>query len=404
MESVINKQIRILLVDDEPFILGLTERILATLGYDDVDKASNGNNALVKLVTSQKPYKLIICDMNMPEMDGVEFMRRAQEAHYSGGFILLSAEDSRILETAFKFASAQHLNILGVLPKPLKPDALERLLSEFCSPQHEKTQQEHTNPISEEELISGIRSQASHQLILLYQPKVQLGSGNITGVETLVRWEHPQRGILEPDTFLPIAKQAGLQDELFRKIYRTTLQQAAEWKNLGLELINTITLPLELFENSDFASFVITAAETAGVDPAQLILGFTENEFMSKPVESMEIMMRLRLKRFPICIDNFGTGDSSMSQLKSMPVTELKIRNAFATGVIDNAGARAILEASVALAKNLDMDVVAEGARSREDWDMAVELGVDYVQGSYCASPISGEEIVSLLKDWKGPN
>jgi EAL domain-containing protein (putative c-di-GMP-specific phosphodiesterase class I) len=161
--------------------------------------------------------------------------------------------------------------------------------------------------------------------------------------------------------------------------------------------VNTFTLP-------EFPDFLIQTAQDEGVDLSKVVLEITETQVMKNALDSLEVLMRLRMKKFELSIDDFGTGNASMEQLKRIPFSELKIDRAFVYGATKDAGARAILESSVTLAKSLKMVIVAEGAENREDWDLVESLGIDIVQGYYCAKPMPNEQFLEFLGKWTGPH
>jgi EAL domain-containing protein (putative c-di-GMP-specific phosphodiesterase class I)/AmiR/NasT family two-component response regulator len=394
-----DKEIHILLVDDEPFILRLMSKMLNGLGYENLSTANDGKSALYKLVTVQSPFDLIICDINMPEMNGIEFMRRSNEANYLGGFILLSGEDSRMLETAYSFASSQNLNILGAIPKPLDRDGLEEILNRFGSLKKTSHTSIAESVIDIEELRRGIRSQDADELSIFYQPRIEVATGKIVSVEALPRWNHAERGLLEPSAFMPLAEQMGLMNELSRKVYKTVVLQIAEWQKKNISLNAAVKLSVNSFEDPEFVDHIIAFCKVCDVDSSQVILEISENDVIQKAAELVEVLMRLRLNRFGVSIDNFGIGYSSTSQLKVLPASELRVLRAFESGAVDNAGARATLAASVALANNLNLEVVAEGAEEKADWDMGEELGVDYIQGGYCSKPLTNSELLEFLQN-----
>jgi len=393
--------LRILVIDDEAFVLKLTVRILSKLGLDDVVTASNGLIALAELDNATAPFDVIICDLNMPEMDGIAFMRHAADKGVSAGMILLSGEDERMLETARDLAAAHNLNILGVIPKPLKPDALSSLLNAFQPATAVKQSSWFQEGISETELIDGMDSD---QLLLVYQPKVSIATGAVTGVETLARWLHPDRGLLGPGAFIPLAEETGHIDELTYAIYKKAMQQAGDWLAQGITMKVSVNISVNSFTLPDFTDFLIETAQNEGMDLANVVLEVTETQVMDNALGILETLMRLRMKRFALSIDDFGTGNASMEQLKRIPFSELKIDRAFVYGAAQNAGAKAILESSVTLAKSLKMDIVAEGAENREDWDLLESLGVDTVQGFYCAKPMKNEDFLAFLDTWTGPH
>lgn len=393
--------LRILVIDDEAFVLKLTVRILSKLGLDDVVTASNGLIALAEIDNATAPFDVIICDLNMPEMDGIAFMRHAADKGVSAGMILLSGEDERMLETARDLAAAHNLNILGVIPKPLKPDALSSLLNAFQPATAVKQSSWFQDSISETELIDGMDSD---QLLLVYQPKVSIATGAVTGVETLARWLHPDRGLLGPGAFIPLAEETGHIDELTYAIYKKAMQQAGDWLAQGITMKVSVNISVNSFTLPDFTDFLIETAQNEGMDLANVVLEVTETQVMDNALGILETLMRLRMKRFALSIDDFGTGNASMEQLKRIPFSELKIDRAFVYGAAQNAGAKAILESSVTLAKSLKMDIVAEGAENREDWDLLESLGVDTVQGFYCAKPLKNEDFLAFLDTWTGPH
>lgn len=398
------KNLSILLVDDEPVVLNLVVKILGKLGYENIDTASNGNSALGKLITSDKRYEMIVCDLNMPEMDGVQFIRHAHNSGFEGGIILLSGEDPRILETALGFAKAHKLNVLAALKKPLSLNEIEKILTNFVSEIREERHFSPQKSISEKDLIDGIRGSANNQLYLVYQPKVNVKTGKIVGVETLARWWNIDRGALGPSAFIPIAEASGQIDNLSNKVYVGALAQAAEWVKQGRKLRTAINFSVNSFSNPEFYNFLVDTKERYGLGSEGIVLEVTETQAMNIPLDCLEALMSLRLKKFNLSIDDFGTGRSSLAQLKSIPFTEMKIDRAYVNGAVNDAGSLAILEFSTNIAKKLNMEIVAEGVETREDWDLVERLGCDYVQGFYCAKPMRNEDLIDFMDKWSGPH
>ncbi|MEK9871323.1 MAG: EAL domain-containing response regulator, partial [Gammaproteobacteria bacterium] len=316
------KDYNLLVVDDEPFVLNLSIRVLNNLGFEHIATASNGKDALAMVTSAQKPYDIIICDLNMPEMDGVAFMRLVSETDYSGSLILLSGEEERMLETALELAKAHSLNVLGFIQKPIKPDLLNDLIAQHNPNSGDSNRFTPQDPITEEELRDGLAPDGDNDVILVYQPKVHVGTGTITGVEALARWQHPERGLLGPGSFIPLAEKTGLITQLTRRIFEKATHQTAEWMLYGINLKTSVNVSINSFSEPNFSDFLIETTEQAGLDPKQIVLEVTETQVMKNAVECMEIMMRLRLKKFGLSIDDFGTGNSSMSQLKNIPFTE----------------------------------------------------------------------------------
>lgn len=394
----------ILVVDDDPLIIAVAVQALRRLGYKNIETANDGSAALDLLTAPGALFEIIICDLNMPGMDGLEFMRHVDTNDFEGGIILLSGEDKRILETATNLARSRKLNVLGALEKPINPEVLDALISSFVRNASGRSHFSSQKPITEEELRDGIRGSSENKLLLVYQPKVDVKTGEIIGVETLARWWNAQRNVLGPGAFIPLAEETGLIDELTNEIYLKATIQAAEWKQQGRNLKISINFSVNSFSKSQFCNYIVEIAEKYGVAPDQIILEVTETQAMTIAPDCLEALMRMRLKRFGLSIDDFGTGNSSMAQLKDIPFTELKIDRAFVNGAANDASALAILETSINLAVKLGMNIVAEGAETREDWDLVERLGCDCVQGFYCARPMSNEDLIKFIDSWTGPH
>ena len=388
----------ILIVDDDEFVLKLSERVLGKLGCKNVTTVCGGNLALAKFAVSQ--FDVLITDLNMPEMDGIELLRHVAGHHFAGGIILLSGEDERILETAQELARFHQLNVLGAISKPLRPDLLKELLVSYKPSQPTRLFQAQ-EPITVDELRIGLTGGA---LQLFYQPIVSVNDGKINGVEALSRWQHPDRGILGPATFIPVAEEHGLVDTMTKAIYQKAVRQAGAWLTDGLELHVSINVSVNSFLHQEFSEHLIEVARYEGVAPSMLILEVTESQVMADAKGCLEQMMHLRMKRFGLSIDDFGTGHSSLEQLKRIPFTELKVDRTFVYGAKRNASARAILESSITLGKKLGMSIVAEGAETREDWDIVEQLGCDFVQGYYFAKPLPVDELELFVRNWSGLN
>lgn len=391
-------KLKILIVDDEEFVLNLSVRMLGRIGCQDVATAGDGHAALAKITSAARPYDIVITDLNMPDMDGVELLRHVAGLQFTGGIILLSGEDERILETALDLAQSHSLNVLGAMPKPPRPEALKELLGNFRSAPAKRRLGAQAS-LTVEELRAGL---ANGALLLAYQPKVHVQSGKITGVEALARWRHPERGVLGPAAFIPVAEDNGLIDALTRVVYEQAVRQARAWQTGGLNLHVSINVSVNSFLQSAFSDFLIETARHAGVESAMLTLEVTESQVMSNAMDCLEQMMHLRLKRFGLSIDDFGTGHSSLAQLKRVPFTELKVDRAFVYGAKHNASTRAILESSVDLGKKLKMTIVAEGVETRDDWDVVEGLSCDYVQGYFVAKPLPENELKQFVMNWSG--
>ncbi|MFC1673854.1 EAL domain-containing protein [Pseudomonadota bacterium] len=384
-----------LIVDDEAFMRTLIGRILKGLGAENVDDCEDGQSALDHL--KAQPADVVLCDLNMPGMDGIEFLRHLTETDFGGAVILVSGEDPRVLETARNLGEAHDLTVLGALAKPVTPDGLKALLDKLEVTGGGRRAYGPVDALDVDELRAGIEGD---ELEVFYQPKVRVSDKRVIGVESLVRWRHKERGLVPPVAFIPVAEENGLIDALTDAVYATATQQGGKWLAAGRNIKVAVNISVDSLNRLDLPEYVVNTAAANGLDPSHIVLEVTETKLMQDIKSPLEILTRLRLKGVSLSIDDFGTGHSSMEQLKRIPFTELKIDRAFVYGATHDASARAILESSVTLAKSMGMSTVAEGVEDQEDWDLVDKLGVDVVQGFFIAKPMPADEFDAWLADW----
>ena len=386
--------IRVLLLDDDPFMTRLIDRMLARLGCEQVVTCDSGHVALAHVASS--PPDLILCDLNMPEMDGLEFVRHLVEEQYTGSLVLVSGESERMLQTAEGLVRAHRLNLLGRLHKPVAIEALQALLDRWQPPAQQR-QRPASQVYPAEAVAAAI---ANGELLNHYQPVVELATGKVLGAETLVRWKHPGAGTVFPDQFIGVAEEHGLIDDLTAVVLRSAMVQAHDWRAAGLALRVSVNLSMDNLVSLTFPEFIADLARQLEVRPEQLVLEVTESRLARDLRVQLEVLSRLRLKRFGLSIDDFGTGHSSFTQLHDFPFGELKVDRSFVHGAADDATRRAIYEASLGLARRLNMEVVAEGVEDRADWNFLRQSGCDLAQGYFIARPMPADRLPGWIESW----
>lgn len=394
------KSLIVLLVDDEEFVLEFVADKLHDLGINDVQRARDGNEALAAIQGKSVPPQLLICDLNMPGMDGIEFLRHLAARGFEGAVILSSGIDKHVVKTVESLVQAHQLRFLGTLEKPIGEAALLAILMRLGSEAPTGRSYAPLQMLSFEEMRAGLDTGC---LDVFFQPKVAVKDRRVVGAECLARWHHPQRGLLSPDTFIGMAEQYGLMDELTMAVFRKALGYVGEWKRQGhaLKVDMSVNITMSNLDQLNLPEILEDAVREAGVEMSQVTLELTESGLMNDLARSLEIITRLRLKGFGLSIDDFGTGYSSMEKLKQLPFTELKIDRAFVFGAARDDAARAILESSVRLGRALNMKIVAEGVETQEDWDLVVNVGCDEVQGFFAAKPMPADEFIEWKINWE---
>jgi diguanylate cyclase (GGDEF)-like protein len=241
------------------------------------------------------------------------------------------------------------------------------------------------------------RALAERQLEVHYQPKATLSNGEVDGVEALVRWNHPVRGLIPPNDFIPLAEHTGLITRLTVYVLDAALRQCAEWRGIGLDLAVAVNLSARNIADADLPDTVAQLLAEHKVDPSRLVLELTESSLMADPPRAKDVLARLNEMGVGLAIDDFGTGYSSLTYLSELPVTELKIDRSFIMSMATSDGDAFIVRATIDLGRNLGLRVVAEGVETESVWNRLNELGCDVGQGYYLSRPVPATDLTRWL-------
>jgi diguanylate cyclase (GGDEF)-like protein len=242
------------------------------------------------------------------------------------------------------------------------------------------------------------------QLVVHYQPKVTMPSRTVEGVEALVRWNHPQRGRISPDEFIPLAEQTGLIKPLTMFVLEQALRQCHAWHQAGYQIGVAVNLSTRVLQDAHLPQDVARLLETCAVEPRWLNLELTESILMADPARSMEVLTHLNAMGVRLSIDDFGIGYSSLAYLKRLPVHEIKIDKSFIANMTIDDNDAVIARSTIDLGRNLGLRVVAEGVETDEAWDALAAMGCDVAQGYYFSPPASADAITRWLADFCQPH
>ena len=254
-------------------------------------------------------------------------------------------------------------------------------------------------------LLSDLRRAAEqHEFFLLFQPKLRLSDGHCEAAEVLIRWRHPQRGIVAPDRFIPFAEQTGAIKAITRWVLQHALAQLASWQQQGWQLSLNINVSTRDLGQPDFPALVDAALRRAGVAASSLCLEVTESAIMDDPAQALRCLQALNEMGVRLSIDDFGTGYSSLAYLKKLPVQELKIDRSFVSGLDRDEADVTIVRSTIDLAHHMGLAVVAEGIETEAVSQRLRSFGCDQAQGYLYSRPLPAAEFIAWLKQHRFPS
>jgi len=380
-----------LVVDDDPLMVEVISTVLRDLGLAVVDGVADGAAALQRL--GESTIDLLVCDLNMPGMDGIRLLSRVAALTTRPAIILLSGEDPRILEAACRFAEAKELTIIGAASKPITPESLMGLLDAFQQPQI-KQANSRQQIVDCQKVRSGL---TEHAIALAYQPKVDLVDGRLIGVEALLRWHDAELGVLPPPDIVRAAESCHLIDELTIGVLACAVHGRAAMVRNGIDTNIALNVSMHNLHNLSIVDRMSELVLDAGDQPSHFTLEVTETHLISDLTSVLEALLRLRLQGFKIAIDDYGTGAATMQFLMQLPSTELKIDRCFVAEATRSEAGRAMLQSAIDLGLQLGQDVIAEGVETPGEARLLQQLGCRFAQGYFYGRPMTLEAFTSWI-------
>jgi EAL domain-containing protein (putative c-di-GMP-specific phosphodiesterase class I)/CheY-like chemotaxis protein len=384
--------LRFLVVEDHQFQRWMEANLLEGLGAQYVFSAADGQEALNLIEGREPPIDVILTDLDMPGMDGMQFIRHLAEAKYPAALIVASSMATPLVASVETMARAYGVKLLGAISKPLTAKKLKALLDLYDTTTATRDQVQ-LPKFDAKDIAEGLKN---GEFEPFFQPKVESATQITTGAEALARWRNPRQRVFRPQAFIEIMEESGLIDSLTQVMVRGAARNCRTWREAGLDVSVSINLSLKSLRDVTLADRLAQIIREEDVEPDRVIFEVTESAAAGDVGRTLENLSRLRMKGFGLSIDDYGTGYSSMERLTNMPFTELKIDQSFVQHAATRPTSRAVLESSLEMAGKLGIVAVAEGVENRSEWDLVRSLGCKLAQGYFIARPMEAGEFL----DW----
>ncbi len=403
MEQTINCKLHqciydkgVMVVDDSSLQRNILISILQSCGSIPTTQAMDGRNALTQLRKMQVLPAVVVIDLEMPVMDGIQLIQQLAEHEINTAIIVASSADIMLMETVQMMASMLDLPMLGIIEKPFTPAKIFAALSRFNQVMLPIAKRAHQPKHISSAMLQ--RAIEKNGIVPFYQPKIALQDGTVTGLEALARWPDSEFGMIMPAEFIPLAEQTGLVRALTLAMLDSVLVDLRNWQQRGLELTVAINISGVCLSDKQMADDIILRVKRAAISPHSLVLEITESALAADIPAALAALSRLRLKGFGLSLDDYGTGFSSMQQLARAPFTELKIDRTFVREASTKTQVRTILQSAIEMGTQLGLTTLAEGVEEHEELQLLKSLGCKLAQGYLLGRPIPGGEIVNWLE------
>jgi len=386
----------VLVIDDQQVALQWNRGVLSAFGIERVVEARGGKEAVRAVTERGAKFDLILCDLRMPGKDGIETIRMLASLGLQCAVAVLSVEGERVIESAGLLATMRGLNLVGAVSKPLNEEKLQAILARTVEAL--KPKQRQRIDLAEADLAAAFDADG---LEMQFQPKIHMFTGECVGAEAIVHWAHPRHGLLSEVEIMPTAERS---PELLGKLTAFTVQgalaAAGKWRANGHAIGVSFNLSPLAFENLDLPDLIDDAAVRENVLPASVTVEVRESTLSDFPAAFIDVVARLRIKGFQVSLDDFSGRLSAVDEILKIPFSELKLSSAFVDGCSEVPAKRAVVEAGLAIARNLRLSTVALGIVNRPDWELLTDIHCDVAQGNFIARAMPALGFDIWLPQW----
>lgn len=384
----------VLIIDDDPTQVAIMQAYFASLKVTDIKGTTNPSEALNYINSNKEQIDLIVSDLQMPEMDGLEFLRHLNSMQYTGKLAIISGVKTDLLNHASRLARMHRLNIIGHVPKPVTKSSLDNVFLKEAKGNKlvAKTEQYF---ITQKDFS---KAMDNNEIEPYFQPKIDVKTGRVIGAEALVRWDKPEVGFISPEVLINFAEKNGRIEELTFYLFNKTLKYSKNFLAIDPRQVFATNLSPIMARNLSLPDQLYSRIKSFGLTPEAFSFEVTENNVLNLDTTTLEVLARLRILEFDVAIDDFGTGSSNIQTLRDFPYSELKIDRAFVSNPVTDVFSRETVRAAVSLSHDRGMKIVAEGVEDVKTFAFIKEQGIDCVQGYLFSKALCQDDYMTFIK------
>lgn len=372
--------------------------MLSHMGASRVTDVADGHLALQALEAGlAPPINIAIIDLDLPGVDGLALIRKLGEVKSPARLVITGAHPPDLLFSIESLAQSFGIALLGAIPSPVSAASLKPLLDNY-TPLARPPKKPGGPRFSFQQIGIGLQKR---QFEPFFQPKIELATGQVKGLEAFARWRHPEHGVLGPASFMEALEESGRIDFLDWSMIELSVEHCRWFQEQGIPVPISLNIAPETLAHPAFVRQIVASLERHKAPPTYITFEIPESSVLNTNPDFIERLIRLRMMGFGLAIDDYGTGRSNLQLLARIPFTELKIDRSFVDGASKRRPLGTVLRSCLNLAHSLDRMSVAVGVETRQDWDFLQSLGCTYAQGYHIANPMSAPAFPTWLADWR---
>ncbi|PIL39646.1 EAL domain-containing response regulator [Massilia psychrophila] len=373
--------------------------MLGRLGARQVTEVHDGHTALRCFQDAFTPtVNVAIIDLALPGMDGLELIRTLAAMNCRARLIVVGAQTGNLMFSVETMAQAYGFDLLGTMTKPVSNARLASLLDNYTPPVLAANRTPKGPSFTFSEVGIGLQAR---QFEPFFQPKIELQTGQVKGLEAFARWRHPEHGVLGPSAFIDALEQNNRIDFLDWSMIEKSVERCRQFHDQGIPISISINLAPETLAHPAFMQQIGACVNRHRLLPDYITFEMPESSVLTTDPSFVERLVRLRMAGYGLAIDDYGTGRSNLQLLARIPFSELKIDRSFVDGASKKRALGTVLSSCLGLARSLDRMSVAVGVETKQDWDFLQGLGCTYAQGYHIARPMEADAFPGWLEDWR---